>query len=805
MRFSRWFLPVALVTVVSAWLTLTRLHVSSDLSALFPDRGDAAALGRFVRAFGGGDLAVVLVRGANADDVEGAAHDLGETLRAAPSVTRVLDRAPLPRPPDPTLAWLYAGPAAREDLRRALTPEGMQQRLAGTRDLLLAPGSSDTETWLARDPLRLALVPWEKRAELAAGITSGSTGGGFVADEGRARLVILEPKGTAFDPAASKAFVEDVGAAIQKVRASRPGARMALTGGHAIAQATETMLIRDLALSGTLSLCLAAMMFVVTFRRARALVAVLPPLVLGTLWTTGLAALAPSGLSAIAIAFTAVVVGVGVDTGVHVYAALLEGRRQGLSPGEAATHARAKVWKPTILAALAAGIAFASLALSELTAMRQLGLLCGVGEVLTAVAIVLVTPAIGARLEKGEPPPLRLPSWVGLVEKATRTKRRAGIAALLAILPVLLLAMAGWPKTGGAIVAVRPHSLAPLVTQEEIYSLFGGRPGQWVVLSMDRDADRAAARADKVAEALEPLASDGTVDGFDALATYAPAPATQVARLAERDRLDLPARAPDLSAALTSAGFDANACEGGITAFLHPATDVHPLDLRPEGPIGWLVARHIAKDAQGTIAATYVRPRGDAAADARALEAIRAADPEAVITGYPYLETALKRALAHDLPRVGLVALVLVALALRAILGRMRDVFLALGAIVAEIAALALVMAVLHIRWHVYDALVVPVLIGVTIDESMFLLHAARERAAEPGDAIHHALATQGPLVASTALTTAAGFAALLVCHFDGLFDLGAVGALGVVLGLLAALVVVPAGLRLGGVSPGRS
>ena len=49
----------------------------------------------------------------------------------------------------------------------------------------------------------------------------------------------------------------------------------------------------------------------------------------------------------------------------------------------------------------------------------------------------------------------------------------------------------------------------------------------------------------------------------------------------------------------------------------------------------------------------------------------------------------------------------------------------------------------------------------------------------------------------ATALTTTAGFAALLFCRFEGLFDLGAVGVLGVLLGLVAALVIVPAGLQL--------
>ena len=41
-------------------------------------------------------------------------------------------------------------------------------------------------------------------------------------------------------------------------------------------------------------------------------------------------------------------------------------------------------------AAVVAGLAFGSLALSDLAALGQLGILCGVGEVLTAVAILLV-------------------------------------------------------------------------------------------------------------------------------------------------------------------------------------------------------------------------------------------------------------------------------------------------------------------------------------------------------------------------------------------------------------------------------
>jgi predicted RND superfamily exporter protein len=137
------------------------------------------------------------------------------------------------------------------------------------------------------------------------------------------------------------------------------------------------------------------------------------------------------------------------------------------------------------------------------------------------------------------------------------------------------------------------------------------------------------------------------------------------------------------------------------------------------------------------------------------------------------------------------VALVLVALAMRLALRSAVHALVALATLACEMAAVAVAMRAVGVGLHVYDALVLPVLFGVTIDESMFLLYAAGR------DSIDEALRTQGPLVAATALTTAAGFAALAACRFEGLRDLGIVGTMGVLAGLVAALVVVPASLRL--------
>jgi hypothetical protein len=178
---------------------------------------------------------------------------------------------------------------------------------------------------------------------------------------------------------------------------------------------------------------------------------------------------------------------------------------------------------------------------------------------------------------------------------------------------------------------------------------------------------------------------------------------------------------------------------------------------------------------------------------------VRALDPGASVTGYARLEADLRAALLRDLPRIGGVAGLLVVILLAVALRRAKDVLLASAVLFVGVATLLGVAGALSIPLHIYSALVVPVLLGISVDEAMFLLHHAREaeRSGEPGDPIERALRFEAMPVVATALTTAAGFVALAFARYDGLADLGLVGALGNATNLLVALVLVPAGLRL--------
>ena len=109
-------------TALSLVMVALGLRLDPDVASLLPERGEASALRRYLRAFGGSDLSMVLV--SEADDVDAnadrppiadVANELAAALerqaavrRAAAGLSAVEQRASL----DPCL--LYTSPSPRD-------------------------------------------------------------------------------------------------------------------------------------------------------------------------------------------------------------------------------------------------------------------------------------------------------------------------------------------------------------------------------------------------------------------------------------------------------------------------------------------------------------------------------------------------------------------------------------------------------------------------------------------------------------------------------------------------------------------
>lgn len=107
-----------IVLSIAAFIAITlRLRLDPNVSALLPDSGNAAAMKRYVRGFGGGDLGVVMIQGDSPEDNARIAAKLAEDLRARPSVEQAADRVDTSHTLDPMLA--RAGGSPRRSPPRA--------------------------------------------------------------------------------------------------------------------------------------------------------------------------------------------------------------------------------------------------------------------------------------------------------------------------------------------------------------------------------------------------------------------------------------------------------------------------------------------------------------------------------------------------------------------------------------------------------------------------------------------------------------------------------------------------------------
>ena len=99
-------------------------------------------------------------------------------------------------------------------------------------------------------------------------------------------------------------------------------------------------------------------------------------------------------------------------------------------------------------------------------------------------------------------------------------------------------------------------------------------------------------------------------------------------------------------------------------------------------------------------------------------------------------------------------------------------------------------MALLSIKFNYANFIVLPLIVGIGIDDGIHIVHCWRREAT--GN-LSKVLSQIGRAIVLTSLTTAIGFGSLVSSHYPGLRSIGWVAALGILTCLLGALFMLPA------------
>ncbi len=169
--------------------------------------------------------------------------------------------------------------------------------------------------------------------------------------------------------------------------------RVVVTGQSLLQAQERREALRDAAFSTVLALIVVQAILVWGFREtARPRLAFLS-LFYGLCWATAWAAYAVGTLNIITINFLAITVGLGVDFSIHLLARYCEERRtQDPVPAMESTLRSSGV--ENLVGALATSVAFFALFMTEFEAVRQLGVITGIGVLLCFLSVAGLLPPL---------------------------------------------------------------------------------------------------------------------------------------------------------------------------------------------------------------------------------------------------------------------------------------------------------------------------------------------------------------------------------------------------------------------------
>ncbi|MEO8603684.1 MAG: MMPL family transporter [bacterium] len=808
-RSHRVILVGSLVLGAVAALSLTQLKLDVDVLSMLP--GGTPAFDdfkTFVADFGQLDEVLILIDGAPADRVA-VADGLAMRLAALPEIGSVQSRIDPLAVADGLLGpYLpnYLPLDAYADIEQRLTPQGIAQQVAVDKAMLAAPFDISLPRMVAADPLGLRRFAARTLAQSSS--AAAALDGGYVtARDGNALLLLARPRGSAFDIAFSQRLVGGLRNAVAATLAQlgEPHVRVAVTGSYFFALEDATTMRDDFVRYTCLALVGVLLLFWLGYGNLRALPFITWPLLLSTLLAFALSLLIYDELNALSLSFAAILYGLSIDSGIHYYSRLQQEWRRLAVPQEpplrngarrtriaAATAATLASLGPASLASSATtAAAFLIIAMSQLSTVRQLGVLTALGMAVTSAEFFVLYPALGfvfLMRQRGALRALETPRLAAWAEAAQRHATAVRLAT--AALAVLAMWAARHLDIDPSLLRLRPGDSPALHVQEEIAQRFA-RDASGAVLVRGADAEAALVAGEQVAARLRTWRDAGTVAEVQSLDGLLPSVATQRQRLARWDALPRAAAARQLEIALGAAGFAAAPFAPALQSLATP----HDALLRPGDaalvPLTAIIDRQLRVRPDAALVAAYVeptatdaQPRGDWP---RLAARLRAELPGVMVASRALLEDTLHGVLRHELLLfVGLATLANLVLLLLVLRG-VRPALAALTPDLIVVAVLFGLMAAAGVPVDPINLVVTPLILGIGVDNCVYVTALTRQLGSVGG-----AVRVAGRAIIVSSLTTIVGFGFLAFSTYPALAAMGRLVALGLTISLIATFGLLP-------------
>jgi hopanoid biosynthesis associated RND transporter like protein HpnN len=630
---------------------------------------------------------------------------------------------------------------------------------------------------------------------------------------------------------------------ITEVQRDFPDVHAGVTGGDALSNDEMVAVQHDTVLATIIALIGVAVLFIVSFRQiVRPLLAVVM-LMIALCWTLGLATLTVGHLNIFSVSFLPMLIGLGIDVGIHLLARYGEERTRQSDFDAALYIAYLRTGPGVAVATGTTALAFYAVILADFRGLSELGFIAGSGLLLCLLASFTVLPAMLALYERHRTAPAGI--WA---PSAVDPRRRWQPSAWLTVGLVVLVTVVGTllsplPTFDYNLLNLQANHTESVTWEKRLHD--GSGRSSWYALSVADSLDAlrqkqaqfealpAVDRVESVA-ALVPEDQDLRLSLVRDLAPYVadvsgdwtslePIDLDAIQRLLQKIRFKLqrdtenwtPAKRPS-ETELTSArqallalqerlhSVAPETARGALERFqTHLMADfgdkwtilqqnLQPTPLTLADVPAQLQQRFVGQSGRYLMqifARDNIWEREAMTAFVSQLEQV-----DHQVTGPPVVAWHSIQQIQQGYARGGLYAAVVIVGMIMLVLGRLRATLLALVPTVLGGLWTLISMGWLGIDLNMANLIIVPLFIGIAVDDGIHLVHRLLE---EPESATSPLAHSTGKAIVLTSLTTMVGFGSLLIAHHSGIFSLGLLSTLAVGATLVATLVVLPPMLRL--------
>ncbi len=662
--------------------------------------------------------------------------------------------------------------------------------------------------------------------------------GYLVSDDERLLFILLNPQETEGDFAGSKNAIEGIREIIRDLSPGFPKIKVGMTGGEVISSDEMFTTHSDVKNASRYALTGVALLFIIFYRRVTEPLLAVFTLMVSITWAMGYTTLSVGHLNIISVVFTTILIGLGIDFGIHILCRYREERRLGNDAYLAMRNTLQQTGRGNLAGAVTTAIAFGAMAFTDFVGIVELGIIAAGGVVLCLLGMVLLLPALISIEERWRKPVYTLPERV--VKRDALFERFYSHYYLIIFVSLGLLIGCGYlsrelyfdynllnmQAKGTEAVhfemkiienAKRASWNAALIADDiedakEKYRVLKAMPSvgkvESLLTAIPENQETRIRKVKALAPLIDPLEVESEDETFSLRAIRATIKKIRFKlRKKEKDEgqddvYEASRQVRLLDAALKNTDSETAATrlkKFSQTLFIDYRKKIadlkrsaHPTPVKVEELPQDIKDRFVSTDGKYLILAYPSINIWEREEMEKFLYEMRKIDPD--VTGNAVHMFESSRLMIDGYIRAGLYALAAIIIYLMLTLQNFRTTLLVLIPTLAGAVLTLGLMRLTGIQFNLANLVILPLILGIGVVDGVHILHRCRE-APECGENVISK--STGQAVILTSLTTMIGFGSLMVADHQGVYSVGLVLTLGVGSCMITSITLLPALMKL--------